>query len=111
MIYSVLSDLNHIILVNNYKQPMNFAGQVISQRRSLKPRRVNDLYISVLTSTASKANKCFLSIHLTSSTCGQDWLLFNSGQNRKFENFPALISFVMGLCSEAPVLRRIGRRK
>lgn len=83
MIYPVLSYLNHIILVNNYKQPMNFAGQVIPQRRSLKPRRVNILYISVLTSTASKANKGFLPIHLTSSTRGQDWSLFNSGHNRK----------------------------
>lgn len=107
MIYSVLSDLNHIILANNYKQPMDFAGQVISQRRSMKPRRVKNLYISVLTSTSSKANKCFLPIHLTSSTCGQDQSLFNSGQNRKSENFPALISFAMGLCSEAPVLTRI----
>lgn len=78
MIYLVLSDLNHIILVNNYKQPMNFASQVICQRWTLKLRRVNNLYISVLTSTASKANKCFLPIHLTSSTCGQNWSLFLS---------------------------------
>ena len=111
MIYPVLSDLNHIILVNNYKQPMNFAGQVIPQSRSLKPRRVNILYISVLTSTASKASKGFLPIHLTSSTRGQDWSLFNSGQNRKSENFAALTSFALGLCSEAPVLRRTGLRK
>ena len=42
MIYPVLSDLNHIILVNNYKQPMNFAGQVTLQYSCWKIPRTKD---------------------------------------------------------------------
>lgn len=57
LIYHILSDLTHIILIGNLKSLLIFLGHVISQIKCLKPRDINNIYTFRLRSPTFKANQ------------------------------------------------------